>query len=336
MQYKISNNATATLAASITAASTSITVTTGQGALFPSLLAGETFPATLVDSANNLEIVRVTGRVGDTLTVLRGQEGTSARAWVGGDILELRVTANVFNSYAQTAADQTFSGDNTFSGTNAFSGATTLSGANTLSGATTVSGAASFTNTVGFSVSPTVPTAPFGDSSGKAASTQFVTANAVLPGSIIIWPGPYGLPSGYMLCNGQAVSRTTYAALFAAIGDFYGPGDGTTTFNLPNLGGRMPMGSGGVYTVGGTGGTKDAVIVAHSHAVIDPGHAHTVTATANGGGFSGVYPGASGGSTVVTSNTGSSSTGITINSTGVNGTDMNLPPFMVLNFVIKF
>lgn len=42
-------------------------------------------------------------------------------------------------------------------------------------------------------------------------------------------------PSGFLLCNGQAVSRTTYANLFSALGTKYGPGDGSTTFNVPNL-----------------------------------------------------------------------------------------------------
>jgi microcystin-dependent protein len=49
-------------------------------------------------------------------------------------------------------------------------------------------------------------------------------------------------PAGWLLCNGSAVSRTTYAALFAAISTVYGVGDGSTTFNLPDLGGRVTAG----------------------------------------------------------------------------------------------
>lgn len=56
-------------------------------------------------------------------------------------------------------------------------------------------------------------------------------------------------PTGYLLCNGAAVSRTTYAALFAAIGELYGAGDGSTTFNLPNVVGRMPVGAGQLSVV---------------------------------------------------------------------------------------
>ena len=60
-------------------------------------------------------------------------------------------------------------------------------------------------------------------------------------------------PSGYLLCNGAAVSRTTYAKLFAAIGTTYGEGDGSTTFNLPNLTDRFIQGSGTVGTVKSAG-----------------------------------------------------------------------------------
>ena len=49
-------------------------------------------------------------------------------------------------------------------------------------------------------------------------------------------------PTGYLLCDGTAVSRTTYAGLYAVIGTTYGIGDGTTTFNLPNMKGRVPVG----------------------------------------------------------------------------------------------
>ena len=93
MAIKFTNNASGTLAASITAAATSITLTTGQGALFPALSAGDYFYATLADSSNNLEIIKVTARTGDSLTATRGQEGTSARAYSAGDKLELRATA---------------------------------------------------------------------------------------------------------------------------------------------------------------------------------------------------------------------------------------------------
>ena len=62
-------------------------------------------------------------------------------------------------------------------------------------------------------------------------------------GSIIAWSGS-SAPTGYLLCDGTAVSRTTYAALFAVAGTGYGVGDGSSTFNLPDLRDRLPLGKG--------------------------------------------------------------------------------------------
>ena len=93
MSVKFSNNGHSTLAASITTSATSLTVASGHGARFPSLSSGEYFYATLIDSSNNLEIVKVTARSSDVLTVTRAQESTTARAFAIGDRIELRVTA---------------------------------------------------------------------------------------------------------------------------------------------------------------------------------------------------------------------------------------------------
>lgn len=96
MGIKLSNNANATLAASITSSATSITVTSGQGARFPTLSVGDYFYATLVDTSNNLEIVKCTARSTDVLTVTRAQESTTARAYSAGDRIEIRLTAQTF------------------------------------------------------------------------------------------------------------------------------------------------------------------------------------------------------------------------------------------------
>lgn len=68
-------------------------------------------------------------------------------------------------------------------------------------------------------------------------------------GSYILFAGKT-LPTGYLLCNGAAVSRTTYSALFAVIGTTYGAGNGSTTFNLPNLDGRVLQGTNTLSQVG--------------------------------------------------------------------------------------
>ena len=93
MGIKFANSAFATLASGINNSATSITLTTGQGARFPSLSAGDYFFATLIDTSNNLEIIKCTARSTDVLTVVRGQESTTARAFATGDRIELRITA---------------------------------------------------------------------------------------------------------------------------------------------------------------------------------------------------------------------------------------------------
>jgi len=107
MGIKLSNNANATLAASITSSSTSITVTSGQGARFPTLSAGDYFYATLIDTSNNLEIVKCTARSTDVLTVVRAQESTTSRAYSTGDRIEIRLTAPTFVDAAGSFASGT-------------------------------------------------------------------------------------------------------------------------------------------------------------------------------------------------------------------------------------
>jgi len=81
-------------------------------------------------------------------------------------------------------------------------------------------------------------------SAGSVAKTALATAvqNALNPTGAIIAMGTDTLPSGWLECNGAAVSRTTYADLFAAIGERWGEGDNSTTFNLPDLRGKFPRG----------------------------------------------------------------------------------------------
>jgi len=68
--------------------------------------------------------------------------------------------------------------------------------------------------------------------------------NSSSPAGVIKQFGSTTVPSGFLNCDGSAISRTTYAILFAAIGTTYGNGNGTTTFNVPDFRGRMPMGDG--------------------------------------------------------------------------------------------
>jgi hypothetical protein len=97
MAAKVTNNAYGTLSAGITDSATSLTLNSGEGARFPALGAGDYFYATLVDTSNNLEIIKVTARSVDSMTIIRGQDGTTARAYGLNDRLELRPVAALFN-----------------------------------------------------------------------------------------------------------------------------------------------------------------------------------------------------------------------------------------------
>jgi len=92
MAVVLANNAVSRLASSLTSGATTLSVTTGEGAKFPSPSAGQWFPVTLVKATGALEIIRCTSRSGDILTVARAQEGTSAQAFAVGDRVELRLT----------------------------------------------------------------------------------------------------------------------------------------------------------------------------------------------------------------------------------------------------
>ena len=112
MAVKFTNNAATTLAAGINSSATSISVT--DGSVFPSLSSGEHFYCTF-DDTTNVEIVKVTARSSNTLTVVRGQDDTTARAFSSGDKAELRVVAalleDVKTEVTSTLSVDTFTGD---------------------------------------------------------------------------------------------------------------------------------------------------------------------------------------------------------------------------------
>ena len=149
MPVKFANNAVSTLASGINNSATSITVASGQGALFPSLTGSEYFRATLIDASNNLEIVKVTARSSDVLTVTRAQESTSARAFATGDRIELRITAqsllDVSTQITALGSDLGLnSNDITGSGNITHTGNITTTGNGSFSGTLAVTGDATF------------------------------------------------------------------------------------------------------------------------------------------------------------------------------------------------
>ena len=93
MPIKLANNASGTLATAVSASDTGAVLTTGDGAEFPVLTAGDYFYATFTSTAGTQEIVKATARSGDSLTIVRAQEGTTAQSFAAGARFELRVTA---------------------------------------------------------------------------------------------------------------------------------------------------------------------------------------------------------------------------------------------------
>ena len=119
-------------------------------------------------------------------------------------------------------------------------------------------------------------------------------AFTVQTGMILPWAAADAdKPTGYLLCNGSAVSRSTYSALFAILSTTYGSGNGSSTFNLPNLQSRMPIGKSGTYALGATGGsTTDSFTPSGSVSVSVnnhtltlsqiPSHSHFTSSSGNG------------------------------------------------------
>ena len=98
-------------------------------------------------------------------------------------------------------------------------------------------------------------------------------------GQVVAFAGAT-LPDGWLWCDGSAVSRTTYSALYAALGTTWGSGDGSTTFNLPNVEDRVILGAGNLYALAATGGAASVNLAhSHSHTHSTPAHAHSHTHT---------------------------------------------------------
>ena len=170
---------------------------------------------------------------------------------------------------------------------------------------------------------------------------------ALLPtGSIHLYGGQYdNIPSGWLLCDGTAISRTTYEKLYDIVGTQFGVGDGSSTFNLPDLRAKFPRGATNAANAGATGGedahtltSAETGLPAHNHNITDSGHSHSVSngsaTSATGGYFRNTGSGAS----PQGLSTNSSSTGITINNnTAANASSSheNRPAFLELLYMIR-
>lgn len=175
-----------------------------------------------------------------------------------------------------------------------------------------------------------------GDETTITNITRNVSAAGAVPTGV---PVPWltdTAPSGYLLCFGQAVSRNAYAALFAVIGTTFGTGDGKTTFNLPDLRGRVPLGKdnmGGASAnrviapeadaLGGVeGAEKHTLTVAEM-----PSHSHGVKTVGSVSPFEFVLDKVSSSQTLNDFST--------ILNTGGGGAHPNMPPYITFNWIIK-
>jgi len=203
------------------------------------------------------------------------------------------------------------------------------------------------------------------DETGKA----FNPANAVPSGSVIPFAGSTA-PSGWIICDGSAISRTTFATLFALIGTTYGAGNGSTTFNIPDLRGRLVAGfdsanatgrltssaTGGVSAsaLGNAGGEQahslsSTELASHNHSVSgntggeSVSHTHSVSVPGTtGGGASTIAQVLAGTNTAPFSasvgsnnNDHTHSFNVTSGSAGSGSAHNNVQPTLIMNYIIK-
>ena len=151
------------------------------------------------------------------------------------------------------------------------------------------------------------------------------------------------VPSGWLECNGAAVSRSTYATLFSAIGVTWGTGNGSTTFNLPDLRGEFIRGwdhSRGVDSGRAIATAQSDQNKQHNHSVsiTDPGHDHNIycgTAGGGGGGFVSDRESQARGNSTDTQSVQSASTGISASAANSGGTEVRVRN-KALMYIIKY
>ena len=192
---------------------------------------------------------------------------------------------------------------------------------------------------------------------------SLASASSPLVPAGVIWPyGGSSAPTGFLLCNGSAISRATYSDLFAVIGTLYGVGDGATTFNLPNANGRTAVGAGN-YTdpvsgsvtrsLGASAGAEKHVITTAEMATHNHGggsHTHfthadvSTTSTTSITALTSPARTRSAGDNLdyqaVSQGTGptvglTSNSGATVTSNGSDSAHNNMQPYFVTNYIIK-
>ena len=186
------------------------------------------------------------------------------------------------------------------------------------------------------SLTPLTPSSRFvGMMQGSAGKPQSLLIIGVIggdgnpPGAILQFAG-LTAPEGYLLCQGQAVSRAGYARLYAVIGVIYGAGDGSTTFNLPDYRGRGPMGLSASQSQFATPGQRGGEITHAMTAQEMPKHSHTVA-----GRVIGRAPGGNNFRELADFNSGLANNNSESWSTGGGAPFNVLDPYLVTNFIIR-
>jgi len=184
-------------------------------------------------------------------------------------------------------------------------------------------------NSVNADVLPDVDSTYDIGSSTKKFKDLYAMGGGLSPvGSVISFAGATA-PTGWLLANGATVSRTTYATLFAVVGEIYGAGDGSTTFEIPNLAGNVPVGKSADIefdTLGENGGEKKHTLTVDELAE----HNHAIKTEYGGSSIATIVD-------TTTSNYGPTiGTTTYIASAGGDTPHNNLQPYITLNYIIKY
>lgn len=288
------------------------------------------------DTANQ-EVVLVTGVAGLTLTVTRGYDSTVAVDHASGVVARHSHAAIDFRE-ANTHANSTDGIHGVTGSVVGTSDTQTLTNKTLSVDSNTIDGIAASSFVVtdslgkvdGSAAQKAVPSgAVVGTTDAQVVTNKTFDSSsptAFIPSGAIWMYGGEAPPNGWLSCGGQAVSRDTYADLFAAIGTAYGAGDGASTFNVPNLKGRVPVGVDSTQSefdvLGETGGAKTHVLTINEM----PSHEHQLNRADGVGGSLFSIP--KGDGAVATSGEG-------IGNEGGGQAHNNLQPYIALNFIIK-